>query len=121
MQTQVEQQVRASYPDATNVTVPAPNLLYMADEAGSAQKALEPDLNFAGIEVTVDGVIFSLKDINLPAVQSGAGGFGPTVSITSPANGTKFTPGGNVSLAGSILGGASAVYILHGSWKMEQR
>lgn len=106
VQTQVEQQVRSSYPDATNVTVPAPNLLYMADEAGSAQKGLEPDLNFAGIEVTAGGVTFSLKDINVPAVQSGAGGFGPTVSITSPANGSHFTPGGNVSLAGSILGGA---------------
>ena len=106
VQTQVEQQVRSSYPDATDVTVPVPNLLYMADQAGSAQKGLEPDLNFVGITVTVGGVTFSLKDINLPAVQSGAGGFGPTVSITSPANGSHFTPGGNLSLAGSILGGA---------------
>ncbi len=105
-QAQVEQQVRSSYPDATNVTVPTPNLLYMADQAGSPQKALEPDLNFAGITVTAGGVTFSLKDINLPAVQSGTGGFGPTVSITSPANGSHFTPGANVSLAGSILGGA---------------
>ncbi|MEP7189029.1 MAG: hypothetical protein ABI901_07570, partial [Roseiflexaceae bacterium] len=106
VQTQVEQQVRSSYPDATNVTVPTPNLLYMADEAGSPQKALEPDLNFSGITVTVGGVVFALKDINVPAVQSGTGGFGPTVSITSPANGSHFTPGANVSLAGSILGGA---------------
>ncbi|MDQ2995913.1 MAG: hypothetical protein M3R61_02480 [Chloroflexota bacterium] len=47
VQAQVEQQVRSSYPDATNVTVPTPNLLYMADEAGSPQKAIKPDLNFA--------------------------------------------------------------------------
>lgn len=106
VQNQVEQQVRSSYPTATNVTVPPPNLLYMADEAGSPQKALDPELNFAGITVTVDGVTFALKDINVPAVQSGAGGFGPTVSITSPTNGSRFTPGSSVSLAGSIIGGA---------------
>ncbi len=115
-QAQVEQQVRSSYPDATNVTVPAPNLLYMADEAGSPQKALEPDLNFAGIEVTVGGVTFSLKDINLPAVESGAGGFGPTVSITLPANGSKFTPGGTVNLAGSVVDGAAPYSY---TWELE--
>src|SRR5262245_12408394 len=106
-QAQVEQQVRASYPGATNVAVPPPNLLYMVDEAGSPQKALEPDLNFQGIQVTVGGATFALKDINVPAVQSGAGGFGPNVSITAPANGSSFTPGSNVALTGSIGGGAA--------------
>jgi len=116
VQAQVEQQVRSSYPDATNVTVPTPNLLYMADEAGSPQKALEPDLNFSGITVTDGGVTFALKDVNVPAVQSGAGGFGPTVSITSPTNGSHFTPGSAVSLAGSILGGALPYTY---SWELE--
>lgn len=116
VQTQVEQQVRSTYPDATDVTVPMPNLLYMADEAGSPQKVIEPMLNFSGITATVGGVVFALKDINLPAVQSGTDGFGPTVSITSPLNGSHFTPGGNVSLAGSILGGALPYTY---SWELE--
>jgi hypothetical protein len=115
-QVQVEQQVRSSYPNATNVTVPTPNLLYMADEAGSPQKALEPDLNFEGIQVTDGGVTFTLKDINLPAVQSGSGGFGPSVTITSPASGSTFTPGSNVNLAGSIVAGAAPYSY---TWELE--
>lgn len=114
-QAQVEQQVRSSYPGA-NVTVPPPNLLYMADEAGAPQKALEPDLNFQGIQVTAGGVTFTLKDINVPAVQSGPGGFGPTVSVTSPANGSHFTPGSNVTLIGAIAGG-TAPYSY--SWELD--
>jgi hypothetical protein len=105
-QANVAQQVRSAYPNATNVTVPPPSLLFMVDEAGSPQKALEPDLNFSGIQVTDGGATFFLKDINVPAVQSGAGGFGPNVSITSPANGSSFIPGSMVALAGSIVGGA---------------
>jgi hypothetical protein len=105
VQTQVEQQVRASYPTATDVNVPPPSLLYMVDEAGSPQMALAPDLNFQGVQVTVGGITFALKDINVPAVQSGAGGFGANVSITSPANGSTFAPGSNVTLTGSISGG----------------
>lgn len=105
---QVLNQVRASY-GTQNVTVPDPTLFYMVGEAGEPQTALEPMLNFSGIEVNVGGETIILRDVMLPAVQSGsgAGGFGPSVNITSPPNGTSYLPGANVTLAGNIISGTA--------------
>lgn len=106
---QVEQQVRASYPGATGVTVPDPALIYHVNDAAVEQTGLEPVLDFEGIEVTLPNVPepIVLRNITVPAVESGAGGFGPEVSITAPANNSTYAPGSNVTLTGSITGGAA--------------
>jgi hypothetical protein len=105
---QVTQQVQLAFPRATGVNVPDPALFYMVSDAAQEQQALEPMLSFSGIQVTVDGNTIVLRDIMLPAVQSGSGtsGFGPTVSIPSPANNTTFSAG-NVTLTGRISGGSA--------------
>lgn len=104
---QVTDQVRAAYPSATNIVVPDPELLYMVGDAGEEQRALEPMLNFEGISLTVDGATVVLKDIAAPAVEAGTGatGFGPTVAITAPANGSAFAPNSDVTLTGAISAG----------------
>lgn len=106
-QQQIEQQVRAAYPGATDVTVPDPELIYPVSDAGTEQIALEPKLNFEGVQVTVGDATFVLKDLSVPAVQSGPGGFGPLVSITAPASGSTFVPGSDVTLTGSISDGTA--------------
>ncbi len=109
---QVGDQVRAAYPGAT-VNVPPPSLMYMVSDAGRSQMALEPDYVFQGIQVTLPskaqaaGETFVLNDIVMPAVQSGSSGFGPTLTITSPTNGSTFTPGANVSFSGTLSGGTA--------------
>ncbi len=104
---QVEQQVRASFPGATGVNVPQPELSYYVLDAAVEQRALEPVLEFQGIEVTVGGETVILRDIVAPLARSGAGGFGPAVSITNPANGSPFNPGAEVLLRGEISDGAA--------------
>ena len=47
--------VRASYPDASEVNVPDPTLLYWVSDAAQEQTLLEPQFDFEGIEVVVDG------------------------------------------------------------------
>lgn len=101
----IEAAVRASYPNATAVNVPNPNLLYMVGDAAVPQSGLEPMLQFSGITVEVDGETFILRDISVPALEGGAGGVGPTAAITAPAANAPFTPGANVTLAGTIDGG----------------
>lgn len=103
----VEAAVRASYPGATNVNIPDPELLYMVGDAAVPQGALEPMLNFSGITLTVDGEEIVLRDIAAPALEGGPGGVGPTVAITAPAAGSSFTPGATVDLVGSIADGAA--------------
>jgi len=102
---QVSAQVRAAYPGAT-VTVTAPLLMYMVSDAGTPQTALEPKFVFQGIQVTQGGNTFVLRDIIMPAVQSGPGGFGAVVTITAPPNGSTFTPGASVMFAATVSGGA---------------
>lgn len=104
---QVEQQVRASFPGATGVNVPQPELSYYVLDAAVEQRALEPVLEFQGIEVTVGGETVILRDIVAPLAQSGLGGFGPAVSITNLANGSLFNPGAEVLLRGEISDGAA--------------
>lgn len=107
VQQEVEQQVRASYPGATGVSVPPPELFYYVEEAGVAQPSMEPVLSFPGIEVAVGGETFVLRDLVVPALAGGAGGFGPSVSITSPASGSPFAPGAMVTLQGQVADGAA--------------
>jgi hypothetical protein len=102
---EVEDQVRSSYPGATAVNVPQPELFYYVDEPGVPQQTMEPVLNFPGIEVTVGGETIVLRDVSAPLLSGGAGGFGPTVSITAPANGSLFEPGAQVDLQGQISDG----------------
>jgi hypothetical protein len=102
-----EQRVKALYPNATAVNIPTPSLVYMVGEAGEPQRAMEPMLQFQGASVTVDGQTLIFKDFSLPAVQGGAGGFGPTVSITAPASGSTFTPGAQTTLTGAISAGTA--------------
>jgi hypothetical protein len=104
-QAEITAAVRASYPNADNVTVPDPELLYMVDDAAVPQGALEPMLNFSGITVEQDGETIILRDIAAPALEGGQGGIGPTVAITAPAPNSSFTPGGEVTLAGTIADG----------------
>lgn len=106
-QAQVEAQVRASYPGATNVTVPEPELLYFVSDAAVEQQVMEPMLSFPGIQVTVGGETLILRDVTVPALEGGAGGFGPSVSITAPANGSTYAPGAKVTLRGQIGDGAA--------------
>ncbi len=109
VQQQVEQQVRASYPNAEDVTVPNPALLYYVSDAAVEQRILEPVLNFEGIEVKLPGVPepLVLKNITVPAVEAGENGFGPSVAITSPANGSIFAPDRDITLTGSIINGTA--------------
>lgn len=104
---QVTDRVRAAYPGASSVNVPDPVLEYMVSDAADDQQALEPDLTFQGIEVTVDGQTLVLRDISVPAVESGAGGFGPSVSITAPGNASTFVPGSSVAFTGGISDGTA--------------
>ncbi|MCX7792129.1 MAG: DUF6345 domain-containing protein [Chloroflexaceae bacterium] len=104
---QVEQQVRASFPGATAVNVPQPVFSYYVLDAAVEQRALEPVLEFQGIEVTIGGETVILRDIVAPLARPGAGGFGPTVSITDPASGSPFNPGAEVLLRGAINDGAA--------------
>lgn len=106
LRNQVEQQVRASFPGAA-VNVPQPSLSYYVLDAAVEQRALEPVLEFAGIEVTVGGETVILRDIIVPLARPGPGGFGPTVNITDPASGSSFNPGGEVLLRGTISDGAA--------------
>ncbi len=103
---QVGDAVRASYPGAT-ITVTTPSLYYFVSDAGTPQTALEPTFAFEGIEVTTGGETFVLRDIVLPAAQSGPQGFGPLVTITAPVNGSSFTPGATVNFSASLSGGAA--------------
>lgn len=102
---QVLAQVRAAYPDAANVDVPEPALIYDVSDAAQPQNALEPVLQFSGITVEVDGETVILRDIVVSALEGGEGGFGPTVAITGPADGSTFARGGTVALTGSIAAG----------------
>lgn len=104
---EVEKQVRASIPGATSVRMPQPELFYYIEEAGVPQSTAEPVLNLSGIEVTVGDETIILRDLTVPLLQGGPEGFGPTVSITSPANGSAFTPGAEVTIQGQIADGVA--------------
>ncbi|MBP6804232.1 MAG: hypothetical protein KA362_08985 [Chloroflexi bacterium] len=99
--------VQESFPGASNINVPDPALLYMVNDAAQPQTGLEPMLSFSGIEVTTGGETIILRDIVEPALEGGSGGFGPDVAITSPADGSSFTPGNPVNLTGAISAGAA--------------
>lgn len=105
LRAQVQQQVAASYPGATRINVPQPELYYNVLDAAVEQRVMEPVLGFEGIEVTVGGETIILRDIVVPLAQTGPGGFGPAVSITAPASGTSFRPGTAVTLRGEVSGG----------------
>lgn len=100
----LELQVRASYPDADSVNVPDPALLYAVGDAAQPQIALEPMLEFEGIEVELDGETIVLRTIMISALEEDE--FGPGVAITSPNEGDTFAPGTAVALTGYIAGGA---------------
>jgi hypothetical protein len=104
---QILSQIKAAFPSAQNPFVPEPVLEYFVTEAGEPQKVMEPKLTFSGITVLVDGQELPLKDISLPAVQSGPLGLGPTVVIDSPVNGSAFIAGKPVTLQGTISDGVA--------------
>lgn len=103
---QVDDAVRAAYPGAL-VTITTPSLYYFVSDAGTPQIALEPQFAFQGIQVTSGGETFVLRDIVLPALQSGPLGFGPLITITTPSNGQSFTPGATVNFKAVLSGGAA--------------
>lgn len=108
VRSEVEALVRASYPDATNVNVPAPVLTYMVDDASFEQTFLEPEAFFDNITVTLPGGdVIVLRSFSVPAAEGGTGGLGPTVTITAPANGSTFPTTGSINLIGSITGGTA--------------
>lgn len=102
---EVEAQVEESYPEASDINVPAPALRYMAGDAAQTQTVLEPMFEFEDIEVEVDGETIILRSIVVPALEAGSGGFGPDVSIISPDEGSAFVPETAVTLIGSISAG----------------
>jgi hypothetical protein len=102
---QVLAQIKATYPDGTNIKIPDPVLTYFVTDAAQSQDLLEPDLDFTGASVDVDGQTLVLKDIFLPGTQSGPNGLGPTVTILSPKNGDAHFPGKTISLQGEIADG----------------
>lgn len=104
---QIVQQIRAAFPTGTNISVPQPELAYNVTDAATPQGALEPELNFVGAQVTVDGIPLALKEMTMPAVEAGVNGFGPTITISSPKNGSIFVPGSNVTLTGNIINGTA--------------
>jgi hypothetical protein len=99
----VSQQVLASFPGATKIEIPEPRLMYMVDDAAVPQVALEPELVFPGIEVTVDGQVVILRDITVPATE----GFAPEVTIVEPTNDSIYLPGELVAFTGDIAGGTA--------------
>jgi hypothetical protein len=113
---QVLAQVILTYPTGKNITIPDPALEYYLTDAGTPQQMIEPDLVFSGISLEVDGQTLVLKDLTMPAVESGPSGAGPTVAITSPANGTFYLPGMPVSLQGTINDGAAPYQY---EWQLE--
>ncbi|BCX03276.1 MAG: hypothetical protein KatS3mg053_1214 [Candidatus Roseilinea sp.] len=104
---QVRQQIRSAYPDASNISVPNPSLVYYVSDAAVEQRALEPVLEFNGIEVTIGGETFILRGTALPLLQGGSSGFGPSVRIVAPSGGSRFAPGSNVTLRGEVRDGAA--------------
>ncbi len=107
VKSQVLNAVRAGYPEGTDITVPDPSLLYWVSDAAAPQTIMEPMLEFEGVQVVVDGNPVILRSFVVPALEGGPGGFGPTVVITGPADGSEFTTGDNLSLAGSIGAGTA--------------
>ncbi|WP_031460806.1 DUF6345 domain-containing protein [Chloroflexus sp. MS-G] len=104
---EVQQMVERSYPDAT-VDVPAPRLSYVVDDAAVEQTVLEPEAVFEDITVTLpNGDVIVLRSFSLPLAESGSGGFGPTVAITTPANGSLFNTGQPLNLTGNISDGTA--------------
>lgn len=112
----VQQQVRAAFGATAAITVPLPSLEYFVSDAGVEQTALEPKFTFDGVTVVTDGNTIVLKQIVLPALEGGPGGFGPTVAITSPASGSGFLPGATVAVTGAISGGATPYSY---TWELE--
>jgi hypothetical protein len=102
---QVRSEVEKSYPTATTISMTVPALIYMVGDAAQYQRALEPVLEFEGIEVEVDGEVISLRTISVPAVEGGEGGFGPEVAITGPTAESTFIPGTAVPLTATIAAG----------------
>jgi len=68
---------------------------------------LEPVLNFPGVQIVEDGQTILLKDVRVPALQKGEGGFGPTVVITTPTGGSTYVPGTMVEFTGGIADGVA--------------
>lgn len=106
-QQEVTNQTEASFPDATSVNVPRPVLEYFVRDAAVEQRVLEPVFTFHGIEVVTPSGTVILRDISLPAVQSGVNGFGPSVVIITPTNGSTFIPGMDTTITGSISDGTA--------------
>ena len=109
-------QVQASFPNARGVNVPDPVLEYYLGDAAEPQEGLQPNFTFKNIEVTgADGNSQILRDISLPAADSGTGGLTLAVSIQTPANGSAFDPGSAVNLTGAVTGGAGPY---HYDWSL---
>ena len=104
---QVLSALHAGYPDATDITVPDPALIYWVSDAAEPQTIMEPMLEFEGVQVEVDGQLAILRSFSVPALEGGPGGFGPTVLITGPADGSEFTTGADLALVGSISAGTA--------------
>ena len=93
--------IEGALPGATTaITLGTPTLTYYVGDFTEPQTALVPELLYGNATASVDGQEVSVKSFTVPAVQ----GFLPNVAITAPADGTKFTKGQVVHLAGSILG-----------------
>ncbi|MEI7646025.1 MAG: DUF6345 domain-containing protein [Chloroflexales bacterium] len=104
---QVKQDLSNIYPGAT-INVPTPTTYYQVLDAAAEQGAIEPVLDFSGIEVTPSGgEKFTLRSFTEPLAQSGTGGFGPAVSITAPTDGSTFALSTTITFDGQISSGTA--------------
>lgn len=102
----IREQLSAAYPGAP-ITVPMPSLVYWLSDASTPQRTLEPVLSFEGAGVEIDGQIVSLRSFTLPATEAGAGGFGASVDITSPASGSRFVVAQPTTIEATVSAGAA--------------
>ncbi|GIV89735.1 MAG: hypothetical protein KatS3mg055_2253 [Chloroflexus sp.] len=108
VRSEVEALVRAGYPNATNINVPAPVLTYMVDDASFDQTFLEPEAMFDNVTVTLStGEVIVLRSFATPLVDDSTSSFSPTVTITTPTNGSSFPPNGSIDLTGTIANGTA--------------
>lgn len=108
VRSEVESLVRAGYPNATNINVPEPVLTYMVDDASFDQTFLEPEAMFDGVTVTLStGEVIVLRSFATPLIDDSTSSFSPTVTITTPTNGSSFPPNGSINLTGAIANGTA--------------
>lgn len=96
------QQLQDSFPEG-NIEPGTPELAYYVGHPAEPQEVLMPMWIFPDATAEIDGETVNLRSLMLPGVS----GFLPTVEITSPTDGSLYTPGAAVTIAATISGGTA--------------